>query len=412
MSNSFILARQPILDSTYNTLGYELFYRGDDITSEGQNLRYATSSVLVQVLNKIGLDAMIADTLAFINVEETFLKHDMILSIPSERFVFELSNVKTLNTNFVNTVFQLTQKGYRFCIEDEEATIDNLERYLPLLPYVSYYKINTLNSDEQFIVELIEYLNDYDCEIIAYKVESKESQQRYLELGVKLFQGYYFAEPEIIEDKKLSVEQTALFELCSLLQSGCSIDDLEVAFEKNQSITIQLLQYINSGAFHFRNKISSIKQIITLMGRNTLINWLMLLLYSKSVSKDEPVADSVMLLVLQRTELMHAIIEQVDGNDRVLQANGYFVSILSLIETILHVPLIEIAKKINIDDAIIDALKEHNGHLGELLQLIQAIEQYDLKKIKAFEAKYDLDSRGLMQKIESSLEASMQKVPN
>ena len=86
----------------------------------------------------------------------------------------------------------------------------------------------------------------------------------------KLFQGYFFVKPKIFENQKYDPAQAKILKLYTLLIEDTNIDEITSEFEQNHAITVQLLQYINSGAFHFRTKISSIHHILTLVGRAPL----------------------------------------------------------------------------------------------------------------------------------------------
>ena len=91
--------------------------------------------------------------------------------------------------------------------------------------------------------------------------------------------------------------------LYRLLMQDEDIEVIAEEFEKNHGIMIQLLRFINSSIFPFRNRISSIQHLMVLVGRKPLAQWLMLMIYSKSVSKTNDFAP-LTLLIRSRTELM------------------------------------------------------------------------------------------------------------
>jgi len=185
--------------------------------------------------------------------------------------------------------------------------------------------------------------------------------------------------------------------LYNLLMEDTNIDEITAEFEKNPEITVQLLQFINSGTFHFRKKISSIHHVLTLVGRIPLSQWLMLMIYSKSVSHSQS-HSPLMLMVRNRTTLMQSILKKVDFN---VQSNmlgeAYFVGLLSLVDVALNAELKVILKHINISREVRDALLRNKGLLGEIFVLVKAIESFDTKIIEEFEKKYNLSSDVLVQ---------------
>jgi len=125
---------------------------------------------------------------------------------------------------------------------------------------------------------MIGRLKTRDVKVIGSKIEDNAHYELAKELGCSLFQGYFFAKPNIIENAKYESGQLNILKLYNLLISDANIDEIAEEFENNYELTVQLLQFINSCAFHFRSRISSIHHILTLVGRQPLSRWLMLMI--------------------------------------------------------------------------------------------------------------------------------------
>jgi EAL and modified HD-GYP domain-containing signal transduction protein len=90
MTNIF-LARQPILDRGQSVVGYELLYRGGDVERalvDDQAL--ATARVALNALTGIGLEHLVDQSRAWINVTPEFLRLDLARTLPPDRVVLEL----------------------------------------------------------------------------------------------------------------------------------------------------------------------------------------------------------------------------------------------------------------------------------------------------------------------------------
>lgn len=383
MTENFYLARQAILDNTDSIMGYELLYRNSENTSEIDNPRHATASVLVNVLNQAGLKNIVGDKLAFINVEDSFLKHDFIESIPAGTFVFELTATGTIDDRTIESVQHLFSMGYNFSLDlDSYKKMEILKK---LSPYLTCVKVDASSFETEFLKAFLREFRDRKITFIASKVEDKEVFELYKKAGFDAYQGYYFAKPDIIKDKKLDGNHLTLFRLCNTIQTGASITEIVEEFEKNPSIMLQLLQFINSGAFHFRSRISSIHQVITLLGRNALVQWLMLLLYSKNFGNNTKFQNPLIIMVKQRTEIMVHLMNIIKkGASSQDQSQAYFVGILSLMDTLMHVSLSNVVCEFNVDDNIHDALFDKAGLLGELYSVALAIENFDTNVIDNF----------------------------
>ena len=387
---NFYLARQPILNHKQEIIGYELLYRDSEKSAVYANERHATAALLVNVLNNAGLHNVVGDKLAFVNIDGRFLRHEIIDTIPPETFIFEVTSSTNLDALTVERIELLHEKGYKFCLDATEYS--HLSEYQKLLPYLTYCKIDTSSFEEKYVDYILELLHKKHIIAIATKVEEESDFEKYKSKHFDAFQGYYFAKPKIIKDQQLEVDQASMFQVSNLLQTGGEIYEIVAAFERSPSLIVQLLRFINSAAFHFRNRISSINQVVTLLGRKSLIQWLMLLLYSKTLSSKASFENPLILMVKHRTDLMVSLIKMIDVNSTLEeQSRAYFVGVFSLMDTLLHMPLADILKEFQVDEQVEEALFEKKGRLGELYSTVLAIEHFETEKIDAFIEKYQLD---------------------
>jgi len=391
MSKNFYLARQPILDQNQKIIGYELLYRDSEQSADYANERHATAALLVNVLNQAGLQNVVGDALAFVNIDDRFLRHEIVDTIPSKTFIFELTSSSNLDELTVERIEVLHNKGYEFCLDASDY--GHLSEYKKIFPYLSYCKIDTASFEQEYTEKIVRTLHAQDIKAIATKVEKESAFEMYKDQKFDAFQGYYFAEPKIIQDKKFDADQASLFKLCNLLQTGGDTSEIVESFERSPSLTLQLLRFMNSAAFHFKNPIASIQQVITLLGRNALNQWLMLLLYSKTLSTNGSFDNPLILMVKHRTDLMVSLLKMTKKNCTMSeQSEAYFVGVLSLMDTLLHMPLKDIINEFYVEERVKDALFEQEGELGELYSTVIAIEKFETEKIDAFVAKYSLDS--------------------
>ncbi len=405
MSNNFYLARQPILDLQQKIMGYELLYRDSEQSAVYANERHATAAILVNVLNQAGLQNVVSDSLAFVNIDDRFLRHEIVDTIPAKTFIFEITTNTSLDELTVERIEVLHKKGYVFCLDASQYS--HLPKYEKLFPYLSYCKIDTSSFSFEHLQEVVRTLHSYDIKAIATKVEMESTYLTYKEKGFDAFQGYYFAEPKIIQDQKLDADQASLFKLCNLLQTGGDTEEIVRSFERSPSLILQLLRFMNSAAFHFKAPISSIQQVITLLGRNSLNQWLMLLLYSKSVSTNGSFDNPLILLVKQRTDLMVSLLKMIkSGCTMQEQSEAYFVGVFSLMDTLLHMPLEDIFEEFYVEDRVKEALFDKIGELGELYTVVLAIEKFETEKIDSFVSKHALDKEAFEKMLLSNIQAT------
>ena len=400
------LGRQPILDDKSNLIAYEILYRDSNKESRISNDRFASASVISSVLNKFGTSSLLGNRRAFVKIDEKFLLHDIIFSIPKEFFIFTLFDDVELNERVVERLQQLHAKKYQLAINSITLDTHKMQEYAKVFKELSYIKINldvNINTYSD-IKNMTNELKSHNIKIIGSKIEDFQHYTRAKELGCELFQGYFFAKPNIIKNAKYEPTQIRVLKLYNLLITDTNIDEITSEFENNYEITVQLLRFINSCTFHFRNRISSIHHILTLVGRQPLSRWLMLMIYSKSVTRN-PKHYPLMLMVKNRTELMENILKTIkpDVKSNTL-GEAYFIGVLSLIDTLFSIELDQILEDMNVSDEVTNALLYDEGILGEIYGLVRDIEDFNTKAVEAFTLKHNLKSHILEKVILKSIE--------
>jgi len=395
---SIYIGRQPIIDSDSNLCAYEVLYKG----SEAAISRYSSASIINSVLNKFGTHSLLGNHRGFVKIDEKFLLHDIIFSIPSEFFVFSILESVELNERVVERIEQLHEKGYELCIDNLKIFPWSMEKYKNIFPFLGFVKVNIEESSSDNLLENILRIKEQKIIVVADKVENMLQFEEAKSVGCDQYQGYFFAEPVVLENAVYEPSHMAILKLYNLLMLDINIDEITQAFEDNHEITIQLLQFINSGAFHFKNRISSIHHVLTLVGRIPLGQWLMLMIYSKSVSKEGHTP--LMLMVKNRTELMQSILKVINPSVKSnMLGEAYFVGVLSLIDTVFSVKLEEILLHVNISQDVEAALLKDEGLFGEIFALVRDIEDFKIHSVALFEKKHKLKSGSIEQVVVESM---------
>jgi c-di-GMP phosphodiesterase len=393
MSTHTFLNRQPIFDSNETIVYYDLFYMDRNLESEFIDDRYATATVLTAVLNNIGVKTVAGDHRVIIKADHTFLLHELIFSIPKELFIIAILEYVELTNTVIERIRELYERGYTLALNDLALTAENIDKYAPILNNISLIKVDTVRTGNALLERFFPALKAYNLKTIATQLETKDSFKFCKTLGFDYFEGYYFAKPVIMNNASLDAQQIGVLHLISLLMGDTNIDTIVIEFEKNYSLTIQLLKFINSGAFHFREKLTSIKHILTLLGRQKLAQWLMLMIYAKSIVSNSSMESPLLLLVKNRTEMMHNLLLAIVPNaDTQYQSQAYFVAVLSLSDTLFGVPISMILDELNVDEQVRKALLQKEGMLGEIYALIRDIESVKSAKIVDFIERYSLEN--------------------
>ena len=280
MHNNLNLARQPILDHSENIIGYEFFYRDSYGECVIDDPRHATASVLVNLLNQVGSTSAFGESLAFINTDGPLLLTDILHTLPKDKFVFELSESAKITARIHEAIRHFHSLGYRFALDNASFNPHYLEIFSPLFPYMEFAKFDVTQTD---IEQFNHAPNPYgQMKLIAQKVEFYEMAEAYETLGFDYFQGFYFANTHLITGCRIDPQYMDVMELFTLLQDDAPIEEVCDSFKYQGILALQLFQFLRSAHPEYIEGAISIRDIIERFGKSALMQWLLLIIYSKS----------------------------------------------------------------------------------------------------------------------------------
>lgn len=396
MGNSYI-GRQPIVNERGSLVAYDLFHSG-----QGDNT-YATETLINDLQSSFGMDRILGKRLGFIRADYSFIFHELLNLLPKERIIYALMEEIPVDDALSLQLKKLVGQGYRFALNDFSYTAESRAKFSPIFPYLEFVKIDIARS-RRIKREDVEQLQKQGLVVVGSKIESHDIHAECIAKEFSYFQGYFISKPRILENPSFSLDQAAVIQLWNMLQREAEIDELVNAFEKNHMVSLKLIRFINSAVFSLPNPVSSIRHILTLMGREPLSRWIMLLMFSEAQQSDQN-RIPLMLMVVNRTELMVKLLELIIPSPSKQQsATAYFVGMLSLIHLLFHIPHREALKKLNVAPEIERALFEGDGFYGELLTMVRSIEILDVEAMEGFLTLHKLEYSSLEPIIVSAME--------
>ena len=352
----------------------------------------ASTRVAVNALNHIGLDKIVGSDLAFINIDSDLILTDAILSIPKDRFVLELLETIIITDEIKERIQELKKLGFKFALDDATCNPEFINNFKSIFPYLYVLKLDVSLINKKILEDHFQDIKGFDFKLLAEKVETEEDFNYFKDLGCTYFQGYFFARPNLIEQKALDPMYTEIFQLINLLDNESTIEEISDSFGNSPDITIQLLTFMNSGSLPIKANIRSIKHAIALLGRAPLKRWLLLIAFSKSKNSVDGMRSPVIILAQSRAKLMSELASKLVSSD-MNKDEASFTGILSLVDVITNSSLEDVVKELKVSGAITDALLERKGDLGVLLELAISIENSDLQKSKELINKLNISNQ-------------------
>ncbi|MGL4560681.1 MAG: EAL and HDOD domain-containing protein [Brevinema sp.] len=376
---NILLGKQSILDRNQKVVAYELLFRSIEETTNIISDTNATANVVSNMLSMFQSDKILGNKKTFINIGIEILRMDVLSILPCENIVIEILETQEPSKELVDLINCFKQKKYVFALDDFIVTEDNIEFWRPILEIVDIVKVDMIDTKIEDLKEHLALLEEFNVKLLAEKVETLEMFDLCMEMGFDYFQGFFFTKPVMIEGQGLSVNIQGVMELFRMIQEDIDVAIIEENIKRFSDISISLLKIVNSSSVGPRQKITSIKQTIALLGKKAISQWLLLVMYSKETHNDNSIStDPIFLSASQRAKMAELIIKNDPQKlSHSVAEEGFLAGLLSLSEVVLKMPLENVLKELNVSDSILYALTEQKGVIGETLSLILAYEQKD-----------------------------------
>ena len=251
MTTSVFLGRQPIFDRKRRTYAYELLYRNDQ-----QNVAFfsdpddATRQVLEVAMLEWGFDRVIGDRFGFINAAAGILHSGMLSLLPVDRAVVELVETIVIDDELIAAIRSARDTGMRFALDD--VTDLGRPRLTELAGLVDFVKIDLSIVPPTELAALVTEVKAIfgDAQILAEKVEDPTQFALAVQLGFDLFQGYFFAKPEVLKRAERPANLAAAVQLLAEANAPVvDLDRIERLIASDPTLAYGLLKVVNSSSY-------------------------------------------------------------------------------------------------------------------------------------------------------------------
>jgi EAL and modified HD-GYP domain-containing signal transduction protein len=373
MSDVFV-ARQPIFDRGLQVVGYELLFRdGPADRAVITSADGATAAVVLNAFTEIGLQQIVGTKTAWVNVSREFVLGGFAGSLPPGLVLLEILEGQLIDDRLISAVSELKRQGHRIALDDFEYT----PAAEPLLSLVDVVKLDLLALGRTPLAHEVSRYTSYGVRVLAEKLETYEDYTYCAAVGCDLFQGDFFCRPELLRSRRLDANRLALLALLAALQDpAVQLADLEQMVARDLLVSYRLLGYINSAFFAVRRPVRSIGQALALLGIANLKHWVALSIFASIDGKPAE---------LTSTALIRARFCELAGQNHTGTDPGelFTLGLFSVLDALMDTPMTELLTKLPFPQDMRDALTEHHGAKGRLLDCVTAIEAGDLIRAQA-----------------------------
>ncbi len=369
--SSIFVARQPIFDLSDSIWGYELLFR-DNPDSSGAHVSdpdLATAGVIADGF-VVASEAVDPQHRLLINFPSTLLLNGTAQVLPPDRCMLEILEDVEPSPALLAELARLKQAGYRLAVDDYVGQAIAQ----PLLEFADVVKIDVLGMHPEDLAELVQSLHGLPAQLLAEKVEDAPTRAMCKDLGFSLFQGYFFAQPQLVSGRKPAAGQLTRLTLMRNLLGNPEAESLISLINVDPGLTYRLLRYINSSWFSLIQNVTSVHQTVHLLGKYTVQRWLTTVLMADMGSGTHS-------RVLAQTAVARGrFLEQMRARKAFCQQPPealFLLGLLSCLDAQMGIPMREILSSLPLDPAIVGVLsgEDRSSPAGRAFELVLRAER-------------------------------------
>ena len=344
------VVRLPLTDADGSVAGYELVVDDADVAG-----LQATAGLLLDAFGDIGLERLSGRHPAWVTLTPEFLLEVGTPPVRPDRVVLQVT-AGPPSAEVLAALQRLQFSGYTLVMpEFDEA----------LAPVCSMLKVPVAGRSDEELRSAVAAPLAAGLQLVATGVANHAELVRARALGFTLFQGDFYAKPDLTRQRRVGTGGVAaLRTLAEVAAPDATFEQLEAAVGSDVGLALKLLRYVNSAFFALPREVESVHEALTLLGTATVRRWATVMALASASGAPEELIE----LALQRARMCEKL-----GGDA---ADAHFtVGLFSVADALLDAPMDDVLETLPFSDEIRAALLSREGPKGELLTTVMAYEQ-------------------------------------
>jgi c-di-GMP-related signal transduction protein len=336
------IARQPILTADEKVVGYELFFREGPAARRFKSDVESATSATIDALNMVGLDVLCDGHPAFINCTHHMLLTDYFALLPPNDIVVEIQETVGVDGEVKQACERLKSRGYLIAL-DNFVPGDKRES---LVSYADFIKVDIRTIPKELWAQMAGLYANERCHMVAQKVETRETFAIVRNASFTRFQGYYFRHPESLRARQIPANQITYVRLLSAIaKPEVDFTEIEDLVKLEPSLCYRLLRYLNSPLLGMYSPVTSVRHALNLLGEKESVRWIRM---ATTLVMGQRKSSDLVLSSLVRARFCELIAPRVEHGDSDL----FLMGMLSLMDSILSVPIGMLMDELSLDPAI------------------------------------------------------------
>jgi c-di-GMP-related signal transduction protein len=366
MSEMKIVVREPMLDAQQSIKGYSLVWQQAEIDAcrpaaeESANL----ANLLARVINEA--DWRLGDQKLFLEASPALILSDDLHALPAENIVLSVNAEDCSEPEILAALKTLREQGFGISLRLLKSEPD--KAFVPLATHV---ELSFSKADFAVHARLYALIKHLPVNKVARNISSWQDYDACVLLGFDLLTGTFpsLSRPDNVS-KGLNTSQVLIVQLLEMIRKNADVRQIEPVLKRDPVISYKLLRYINSAGFGLGCEIESLRHAVQVLGYTPLYRWLSVLLATAGTSKSAQ--------LLMRTALIRGRFAELLGDTFLPKSeldNLFVAGLFSLLDQLLGIPMDVVLDKIQLPEALSQALLAREGIYGDFLALAEACER-------------------------------------
>jgi len=383
------VARQPIFDTKKRVVAYELLFRSgmENFFPKGMDGDLASAKVIGAALTTFDFDSLTSGKKAYVNVTRKVLCEGLYTILPARRTVIELLETVAADPETLAAVRAARAAGYEVALDDfvsHPATE-------PFVPMAHVLKVDFMTTPGPERRRIHESTRKQKITLLAEKVETAEELRDAEASGYTLFQGYFFQRPEILSREDIPPAKLTYVRFLRELQAE-ELDwgRIEGIIKLDVSLAMKLLKFLNSAAFGWRSRVTTLRQAMVLLGERPFRKWASLIAVV-GMTDDRPPELAVVSLARARFCERICPLARLQGHE----LDAFLIGLMSSLAAMVGRPLEELLAEIGVSPDVDAALLGESTPLGLVRALALAFEEASWSRVSELAAKLGVSESAL-----------------
>jgi c-di-GMP-related signal transduction protein len=323
-----------------------------------------TGAVAIEMSTLLSLDTLCDHRMAFIPCNrEVLLNHGLAL-LPGGKVIAEIGRDVAVDDVIYQLCCDLKNDGYRialggYSLEDPREPIAHLADFILL---------DLERSGPEEIKSILGFDRWRHSGLVATNVETREQAEMARKAGFQFFRGNYFRKPESMRTRTAQTNRTVYLRLLQAVsEPELDWNLVEELIKSDATIYYRFMRFANSAGVGIQCEVHSVRRAFSLLGSDEIRRWCRLSGMFQ-MSRGRP--GELLLAALIRARFAELLGQSIDHEG----ADLFLLGLLTLLDTILEIPMSAILDGLSLDEASTSFLLEHEGVLSPLFELVFAVE--------------------------------------